>query len=41
MRTLAEAVGAEPVDGEAAEARTPDGRLSVCVASQDEPLAIY
>lgn len=41
VRTLAEAVGAEPVDGEAAEARTPDGHLSVCVASQDEPLAIY
>jgi hypothetical protein len=25
----------------APEARTPDGLLTICVASQDEPLAIW
>ena len=40
-RTLAAAVGAEPVEGDMTEARTPDGRLTICVASQTEPLAIY
>lgn len=40
LRTLAEAVGAKVVAG-TAEARTPDGTLSVCTAAQDWPLSIW
>lgn len=39
VRTLAAAVGAEPVG--ITEARTPDGRLTVCCASQDVPLSVW
>ena len=39
VRTLAAAVGAEPVG--LTEARTPDGRLTVCCASQDVPLSVW
>ena len=43
VRTLAEAVGAEPVAGEDGrpEARTPDGRLTICCAAQDWPLTVW
>ena len=44
IRTLAAALDAdavEPGDGALAEARTRDGLLSVCVASQDTPLAVW
>ena len=43
VRTLAEAVGAEVVTGEGGrpEARTPDGRLSICCAAQDWPLSVW
>lgn len=41
VRTLAEAVGAEAVDGSWAEARTPDGLLSVCAAAQDWPMTVW
>ena len=43
IRTLAQAMGAtvqRDSDG-APEARTPAGLLTICVASQDEPLAIW
>lgn len=39
VRTLAEAVGAERVG--VAEARTPDGALTVCCASQEVPLSVF
>ena len=39
VRTLAEAVGAARVG--VAEARTPDGALSVCCASQEVPLSVF
>ncbi len=41
IRTLAEAVGAQGVDGAWAEARTPDGLLSICAAAQDWPMTIW
>lgn len=43
VRTLAEAVGAEVVPGEGGrtEARTPDGRLTICCAAQDWPLTVW
>ena len=43
VRTLAEAVGAEVASGEAGrpEARTPDGRLTICCAAQDWPLTVW
>ena len=43
VRTLAEAVGAEVVPGEDGrpEARTPDGRLTICCAAQDWPLSVW
>lgn len=41
VRTLAEAVGAEPVDGSLTEARTPDGRLTICCASQVVPMTVW
>lgn len=40
-RTLAEAVGAEPVNSTFTEARTPDGTLTVCVAAQNKPLVVF
>ena len=39
VRTLAAAVGAEPIS--LTEARTPDGRLTVCCASQDVPISVW
>ena len=39
VRTLAAAVGAEPVS--LTEARTPDGCLTVCCASQEVPLSVW
>lgn len=41
VRALAAAVGAEAVNATFTEARTPDGRLSVCVASQDVPMSVW
>lgn len=44
IRTLADALDAaavEPDGGALAEARTRDGLLSVCVASQDAPLVVW
>ena len=41
VRTLAEAVGAEAANGTFTEARTPDGRLSICAASQDVPMSLW
>ena len=43
LRTLAEAVGAEVVAGEDGrdEARTRDGRLTICCAAQDWPLTVW
>ena len=41
VRTLAAAVGAEPVDGVASEARTPDGRLTIVAAGQDRPISVW
>ena len=42
-RTLAEAVGAQATTGEDGrpEARTPDGRLTICCAAQDWPLSVW
>ena len=41
VRTLAAAVGAEAVNDTFTEARTPDGRLTVCAAGQDKPMTIW
>lgn len=41
VRTLAAAVGASPVDDAFTEARTSDGLLTVCAASQDWPLSVW
>ena len=43
VRTLAEAVGAQVATGEDGrpEARTPDGRLTICCAAQDWPLTVW
>ena len=41
VRTLAAAVGAEAVGDAWSEARTPDGLLSICAASQDWPATIW
>lgn len=41
MRTLAAAMGATVDAGRPNEARTPDGLLSLCCASQTEPLTIW
>lgn len=41
VRALAEVVGAEAANSTFTEARTPDGRLTVCVASQDVPMSVW
>lgn len=41
VRALAAAVGAEAANATFAEARTPDGHLTVCVAAQDAPLSVW
>lgn len=41
MRALAEAVGAEAANDAFTEARTSDGRLSLCCAAQDWPLTVW
>lgn len=41
VRTLSKAVGAEAADSTFTEARTPDGHLSICVASQDAPISLF
>lgn len=41
VRTLAASVGAQQANSTFTEARTADGRLTVCVAAQDRPLAVY
>lgn len=43
VRTLAAAVGAEMASGADGrpEARTPDGRLTICCAAQDWPLSVW
>lgn len=40
VRTLAEAVGAQPLNDAFTEAQTPDGSLAICVASQDWPMSL-
>ena len=40
IRTLAAALDAQVTEG-GLEARTPDGRLTICAASQTEPLAVW
>ena len=41
VRTLAAAVGAEPVDDLGCEARTPNGHLTVVAGAQDAPLTVW
>ncbi len=43
VRTLADAVGAEVATSEDGrpEARTPDGRLTICCSAQDWPLSVW
>ena len=41
VRALAEAAGAEATNGTFTEARTSDGRLTICVASQDVPMSVW
>ena len=41
VRALAEAVGAVAADDAWAEARTPDGLLSICAAAQDWPMTVW
>lgn len=41
VRTLAEALGAEPANDAFTEARTPDGFLSICAAAQDWPMTVW
>ena len=41
VRTLAAAVGARSLEGDATQARTPDGRLTICCASQVTPLTVW
>ncbi len=41
IRALAEAVGAQPTNGAYTEARTPDGLLSICAASQHRALSVW
>lgn len=41
VRALASAVGAEAADSTFTEARTPDGRLSICYASQEQPMTVW
>ena len=40
VRTLAETVGAQPLNDAFTEAQTPDGSLAICVASQDWPMSL-
>ena len=40
VRTLAEAVGAQPLNDAFTEAQTPNGSLAICVASQDWPMSL-
>ena len=40
-KALAQAVGAKFEDAAHTQARTPDGRLGVCVSSQRKPLVIW
>lgn len=41
VRALAKAVGALPTSSAFTEARTPDGRLTVCAASQEVPMSVW
>lgn len=41
VRALASAVGARQANATFTEARTEDGRLTVCVAAQERPLSVY
>ena len=41
VRAMAAAVGAKAANSSFTEARTPDGRLTVCTASQDVPMSIW
>lgn len=40
VKTLAEAVGAQPLNDTFTEAQTPDGSLTICVASQNWPMSL-
>lgn len=41
VRTLAAAIGAEAANELFTEARTPDGSVSICAASQDVPMSVW
>ena len=41
VRSLAAALGAEAANDAFTEARTPDGRLTICCAAQDWPLTVW
>ena len=41
VRAMAKAVGAVAANSTFTEARTPDGRLTVCVASQEIPMSVW
>lgn len=41
VRTLAEALGAEAANSTFTEARTPDGLLTICAASQERPMTVW
>ena len=41
VRAMAAAVGAEAANSTFTEARTPDGRLTICAASQDVPMSVW
>lgn len=41
VRTLADAIGAEPVNDIFTEARTPDGHVTIIPASQEVPLSVW
>ena len=41
VRTLAAAVGAEAANSTFTEARTPDGRLTICAAAQARPMSVW
>ena len=41
VRTLAETLGAEAANSTFTEARTADGLLTICAASQERPITVW
>ena len=41
VRTLSAAIGAEPVNDTATEARTPDGHVTIIAAGQSRPISVW